>query len=52
MTLAETCRDFGLSEIDAMNILQDAGVVSDNAVNLEDVHENDVPQAIKYLEEM
>lgn len=40
-----------LSEIDAMNLLQDHGVVSDRAVWLSNVHDEDQPKARKWLQD-
>lgn len=38
-----------ISEIEAMNILQLNGKVSDNAVMLADVNESDIESAVAYL---
>ena len=40
---------FRLNPIEAMNKLQDAGVVSDNAVWASDVADKDCPTAVDYL---
>lgn len=39
-----------MSEAIAMNILQDAGVISDNCVWVKDIAEADAPAAIKFLQ--
>jgi hypothetical protein len=36
--------------IPAMNLLQDQGVISDNAITLADVADVDAPRAIAFLE--
>lgn len=42
--------DCGMSEVDAMNLLQDQGVISDLCVWVADVAEADIPKAIHLLE--
>lgn len=44
------CKNNGINWIEAMNALQGAGIVSDNAVVLADVAEEDHEAAIKFLE--
>jgi len=34
----------------AMDILQDHGIVSDNAIHIEDVATTDIPNAIRFIE--
>lgn len=36
-------------ELEVMNVLQDAGIVSDNCITTEDVAEADVDRAVTYL---
>ena len=40
-----------VNENDAMNILQDAGLVSDEAVDLLDVHFDDLPDVLQFLKQ-
>ena len=48
--LTEYLRANSLSETDAMNQLQDEGIVSDNCVTAEDVAAKDCPAAVGFLE--
>lgn len=48
-TLTETISELSMSELDAMNMLQGNGIISDVCVNAADVAIADVPNAIKYL---
>lgn len=43
------CQNNGINSIEAMNALQGAGIVSDNAVILADVAEEDHDVAINFL---
>lgn len=49
MTLRETIASLNLTEFDAMNILQDAGIVSDLCVWASDVWKDDVEEAGLFL---
>lgn len=40
----------GLSEVEGMNKLQDAGIISDNAVYAKDVAASNIPKAIAFIE--
>lgn len=44
-------RELGLNECEIMNQLQDLGLVSDNAVNLEDCYEGDLVKASEWIRE-
>lgn len=48
-TLTETINELQISELDAMNMLQGNGIISDLCENACDVANADVPAAIKYL---
>ena len=50
MTLEEYIKSNGLSEVEAMNALQDHGLISDCCVNARDVATVDTPRAIEFLE--
>ncbi|HZR66026.1 MAG TPA: hypothetical protein VFA85_12805 [Terriglobales bacterium] len=51
MTLEEYIKSNGLSEVEAMNALQDhGGLISDCCVNARDVATVDTPRAIEFLE--
>lgn len=39
----------GINPIDAMNRLQDAGIVSDNCITAADVPDSEAPKAIEFL---
>jgi hypothetical protein len=43
------CRDLKISERDAMDALQDAGIISDNCTKLADVFGQDQWRAINHL---
>lgn len=49
--LEDFCRSHNLFPTAAMNALQGAGIVSDNAVNLSDVAIEDHDRAIEFLRE-
>ena len=51
MTLLATIHECGLTERMAMNLLQDARIISDNCVNAEDVAEPDATKAKEWLME-
>lgn len=40
-----------IKPVDAMNVLQNHGTISDNAVNVEDVSESDCLRATMFLEQ-
>lgn len=41
--------NLNLSEVEAMNILQDNGIISDLCVWAKDIHDSDIPRAIEFL---
>lgn len=49
--LEQYIADHGLNAVDTMNKLQDASIISDNAVLAEDVNETDAARAIEFLKE-
>lgn len=49
-TLAEWISKKGMDPVEAMNRLQEHGVISDNCVSLEDVAKADYERAIYFLE--
>lgn len=49
-TLEQFVEEIGMDANEAMNLLSEAGVISDNAESLHDVAEADCPAAIKYLD--
>lgn len=54
MTIADLRKcaaDCNLSEAEAMNILQDMGVISDLPIWFKDVSETDIPKAVAFLYE-
>ena len=48
--LKRTLLDLGYTEVQAMNLLQEKGVISDNCVTIEDIANADVTKAAEYLE--
>ena len=48
-TLLRAIASVGLDEIEAMNLLQDAGVVSDLCVGIESVATEDLERAIEFI---
>lgn len=51
MTLLTKLHSLNLSEVAGMNLLQDFGIVSDNAVYVADVCESDQVRAIEFFNE-
>jgi hypothetical protein len=49
--LRQAAFNANLSELQSMNLLQSAGIVSDNAVWFADVAEADVEKAVEYLKQ-
>jgi hypothetical protein len=48
--LVKWCIENNVTEVEAMNALQDQGVISDNCVWFADIYEGDWPAALKFLE--
>lgn len=48
---SDFCRDHGITERDALNRLQEAGVISDHCVTAADIADADMPKALKWLVE-
>lgn len=51
-TLEIFVEEIGMNPIEAMNLLDESGLVSNNAVTLADVHKDDHAKAIKFLDSL
>ena len=49
-TIYETMHNLNLTETEALNILQDNGRISDNAITMRDVPQDDLNKAAEWLE--